>query len=103
MFEWNQYNFQDSRSPVMEEFLLFNDYLILVLVFITIRVAWAIAEIILPSHLDKVLLEGQFLEAVWTIFPAVILLGIALPSLTLLYRLDATSSSSITFKVLGHQ
>jgi cytochrome c oxidase subunit 2 len=43
------------------------------------------------------------LEIVWTIFPSFILLAIAIPSLYLLYMLDAVEPLSLAVKVIGHQ
>lgn len=47
--------------------------------------------------------EGQALECIWTLLPALVLIQVALPSLILLYTLDDTSSSVITLKAVGHQ
>jgi len=55
------------------------------------------------SFSDRNLLEGQLLERVWTVLPAVILVVIAVPSLRILYRLDSTYGASLTIKVMGHQ
>ena len=37
---------------------------------------------------DKSLREGQLLEGIWTVAPALILIRIAAPSLTLLYGIE---------------
>jgi len=103
MFEWNQFGLQDAFSPTIEEFLFFHDYLILVLVFIITVVFYFMATLGQKSFSNLILLEGQILESVWTVAPALILVLIAVPSLTILYRLDRTFTSSLTLKVLGHQ
>ena len=43
------------------------------------------------------------LEIVWTIFPSIILLLIAVPSLILLYELDAVAPVSLGVKIIGRQ
>lgn len=48
-------------------------------------------------------MEGQTIEVVWTVIPAVTLIFIALPSLRLLYLLDEVNDPTITLKVIGHQ
>ena len=48
------------------------------------------------SHSEK-------LEVIWTIIPAIILLGIASPSFTLLYSLDESMDPDLSLKVIGHQ
>lgn len=49
------------------------------------------------------MLEGQRIEFIWTIIPAVILIFIALPSLHLLYLIDEINKPLITLKRIGHQ
>lgn len=43
------------------------------------------------------------LEFAWTVYPAVVLIGIALPSLRILYLLDDVGVPKLTIKVIGHQ
>jgi len=52
-----------------------------------------------PSSLT----HGTFIEIVWTVTPAIILLVIAIPSFSLLYAMDEVISPAITIKTLGHQ
>lgn len=103
MFEWNQFGLQDRLSPSIEEFLLFHDYLILILTFVIRGVAYFLISLLGRGFSNQALIEGQALEAVWTILPAVILVAIAVPSLALLYRLDSSFNRAIVLKVLGHQ
>ena len=52
---------------------------------------------------DRYLVDGLTLEIVWTVVPAIILIGIALPSMQLLYLMDETVDPSLTIKIIGHQ
>lgn len=52
---------------------------------------------------NRFLLEGQTIEVIWTILPAITLIFIALPSLRLLYLLDEINNPIITLKTIGHQ
>ena len=90
-------------SPVIEEFMFFHDYLILVLVFVITGVGHFIGGLATTRFSHRGLMEGQLLESVWTVAPALILVAIAVPSLTLLYRLDSSARASLTLKVIGHQ
>jgi len=103
MLEWNQFGLQEAFSPTIEEFILFHDYLMLVLIFIITSVAYFLRSLAGLRFTHRGLLEGQALESVWTVVPAIILVFIAVPSLTILYRLDSSYSSSLTLKVMGHQ
>jgi len=53
------------------------------------------------SH--KFLIHGTTIELIWTITPALILVGIAIPSFKLLYLMDEVIDPAITIKVVGHQ
>lgn len=55
------------------------------------------------QYTDRRLLEHDLVEVVWTCFPAVILLCLAVPSFHLLYSMEQSSLSPVTVKVVGHQ
>ena len=52
---------------------------------------------------NRYLLEGVWVEIVWTLLPAGILICIAFPSLQLLYIMDEVTNPGVTLKVVGHQ
>ena len=64
---------------------------------------WIMADLFIKTPTNKGLLHGHFIERVWTVLPAIYLTVIAIPSLILLYRLEANSQASLTIKVVGHQ
>jgi len=43
------------------------------------------------------------LEFLWTVFPTLILFGLAIPSFGLLYSIEKFSAPELTIKVIGHQ
>nr|YP_010713857.1 cytochrome c oxidase subunit II [Atyopsis gabonensis]WDD39077.1 cytochrome c oxidase subunit 2 [Atyopsis gabonensis] len=103
MASWSSLGFQDSASPLMEQLIFFHDHAMLVLVMITTLVGFMLASLFFNSLTDRLLMEGQTIEMIWTILPALILIFIALPSLRLLYLLDEVNNPSITIKAIGHQ
>lgn len=103
MITWNQLNLQDRASFIIEEFLFFHDFIILILISIIIFVGIIIICALFNTFINIFLLENQFLEIIWTIIPGIILIEIALPSLSLLYLFDESFNSNITIKALGHQ
>ena len=103
MITWAQLGLQDAASPVMEEFIFFHDFTIVILVFIVRFVGCIITRMMFNLHVNTGLLEGQLVECVWTLIPAVVLIQIAVPSLLLLYMLDETISCGLTIKAVGHQ
>nr|UJG45568.1 cytochrome c oxidase subunit II [Caenis horaria] len=103
MATWANLGFQDSNSPLMEQLTFFHDHTLLILVMITTLVGYLMISLFFNEYTNRVLLEGQTIEVIWTILPAITLVFIALPSLRLLYLLDEISDPSITLKTVGHQ
>jgi cytochrome c oxidase subunit 2 len=52
---------------------------------------------------DQKFLHNARLEATWTIIPVLVLIGMAIPSVEKLVRIEDTSGSGLTIKVTGHQ
>jgi cytochrome c oxidase subunit 2 len=100
---WAYFNLQDSSSPLIEQLIYFHDHTIIILILITAFLAYKFTIIIIRKFSDQNLLEGQTIEIVWTIIPALILIFIALPSLRILYLTDEVKEPSITIKTMGHQ
>nr|YP_010730134.1 cytochrome c oxidase subunit II [Protohermes motuoensis]WEG22767.1 cytochrome c oxidase subunit II [Protohermes motuoensis] len=103
MATWSNLNLQDSASPLMEQLTFFHDHTLLILIMITMLVSYLMMTLFFNKFTNRLLLEGQTIEIIWTILPAITLIFIALPSLQLLYLLDEISDPAITFKVIGHQ
>lgn len=103
MAVWSQYNLQDAASPVMEEFIFFHDFALVILVLILGIVGFIIVAALTNSAIRTNMLEGQVLEGIWTAVPALVLVQIAIPSLLLLYSLDEGSNCELTIKAMGHQ
>ncbi|WP_411017551.1 cytochrome c oxidase subunit II transmembrane domain-containing protein, partial [Salmonella sp. s51090] len=90
-------------SPLMEELIYFHDYVLIVLVLITVVVFYGLFSLLFISYTNRFFLERQGLETVWTVVPAFILVFIAFPSLQLLYLIDEIKDPCLTVKVVGHQ
>nr|YP_010988702.1 cytochrome c oxidase subunit II [Anaspides jarmani]WOR80878.1 cytochrome c oxidase subunit II [Anaspides clarkei]WOR81020.1 cytochrome c oxidase subunit II [Anaspides jarmani] len=103
MATWNYLGLQDSTSPLMEQLMFFHDHTMVILILITSMVGYMMTSLFFNKLINRFLLEGQTIEIIWTVLPAIILICIALPSLRLLYLLDEVNSPSITLKTIGHQ
>nr|YP_010988590.1 cytochrome c oxidase subunit II [Pteroptyx malaccae]WOR80734.1 cytochrome c oxidase subunit 2 [Pteroptyx malaccae] len=103
MATWMNLNSQDSISPLMEQLTFFHDHTMMILIMITLIVMYIIIMIMKNMYINRFLLEGQMIELIWTISPAITLIFIALPSLQLLYLLDEINSPLISVKTMGHQ
>lgn len=101
--------FQDGVSPGFTGIVELHDNIFFYLVVIAILVFWMLGSTIYYFNFDKTkivhkyLVHGTLIEILWTIFPAIVLLAIAIPSFRLLYILDEVTLPTITVKVTGHQ
>nr|QRV62896.1 cytochrome c oxidase subunit 2 [Hydroporus sp. NHM-IR526] len=103
MATWSDLNLQNSASPLMEQLTFFHDHTLMILTMITLLVGYLMFSLFFNKYINRFLLEGQTIEVIWTILPAIILIFIALPSLRLLYLLDEISNPWLTLKSIGHQ
>lgn len=103
MSTWAHLGLQDGNSPLIEQLIFFHDHSLVVLIMITVLVVYLITTLFFNKLINRYLLEGQLLEVIWTILPAITLVFIALPSLRLLYLLDEVGTPRLTLKTIGHQ
>ncbi|RAL54254.1 hypothetical protein DM860_001382 [Cuscuta australis] len=80
-------------------------FLILILVF----VSWILVRALWHFHYKKNpipqrIVHGTTIEILWTIFPSIISMFIAIPSFALLYSMDeVVVDPAMTIKAIGHQ
>nr|UZT67665.1 cytochrome c oxidase subunit II [Attagenus unicolor japonicus]BBE24798.1 cytochrome c oxidase subunit II [Attagenus unicolor japonicus] len=103
MATWNMYMTQEANSPLMEQLTFFHDHALMILLMITIMVGYLMWKLFFNKYIYRFLLEGQTIELIWTILPAITLMFLALPSLRLLYLLDETVNPLMSIKTIGHQ
>nr|YP_009572112.1 cytochrome c oxidase subunit II [Johnius borneensis]QBI38036.1 cytochrome c oxidase subunit II [Johnius borneensis] len=98
-----QLGFQDASSPLMEELLHFHDHALMIVFLISVLVLYIITCMITTKLSDKLILDSQEIEIIWTVLPAITLILIALPSLRILYLMDEINDPHLTIKAMGHQ
>nr|CAF21999.1 cytochrome oxidase subunit 2 [Timarcha intricata] len=103
MSTWKTLLLQDSGSPLMEQLSFFHDHTLMILMIVTVLVSQLMISLFFNKFIHRYLLEGQMIEMIWTILPAITLIFIAIPSLRLIYILDEINNPSLTIKVIGHQ
>nr|AAY60827.1 cytochrome oxidase subunit II [Nasutitermes sp. M29] len=103
MATWLNLTLQDSASPVMEQLIFFHDHALMIMLMIITAVFYTMISIIQNKQTSRFMLEGQMIETLWTIAPAIILVFIAIPSLRLLYLMDEIHNPAMTLKTVGHQ
>nr|YP_010338863.1 cytochrome c oxidase subunit 2 [Neorhodella cyanea]UNJ18813.1 cytochrome c oxidase subunit 2 [Neorhodella cyanea] len=104
-----QLNFQNPATPVMEGIINLHHDLVFFLIIILIFVFWilfrTIKHFIKNRNKNKIypILQGTFIELIWTITPSLILIFIAIPSFALLYSFDEIVNPCISIKIVGLQ
>nr|YP_009536335.1 cytochrome c oxidase subunit II [Ornithodoros tholozani]AYN50600.1 cytochrome c oxidase subunit II [Ornithodoros tholozani] len=103
MMTWANLTFPNANSPIMEQLIFFHDHSMTVIILIIVITLYMIFNTTYNNLTSRFLMEGQEIETLWTILPAIILMMIALPSLRLLYLMEESFYPSISMKVIGHQ
>nr|YP_010329390.1 cytochrome c oxidase subunit II [Haemaphysalis doenitzi]UNO53808.1 cytochrome c oxidase subunit 2 [Haemaphysalis doenitzi]UNO53847.1 cytochrome c oxidase subunit 2 [Haemaphysalis doenitzi]WCD42283.1 cytochrome c oxidase subunit 2 [Haemaphysalis doenitzi] len=103
MMTWSLISFPDSNSPIMEQMSFFHDHSMMIILMITIITIYMVFNIIINNFTSRSMMEGQEIEIIWTIIPAITLIFIAMPSLHLLYLTDELFLSQMSIKIIGHQ
>nr|YP_006073027.1 cytochrome c oxidase subunit 2 [Nitella hyalina]AEH42842.1 cytochrome c oxidase subunit 2 [Nitella hyalina] len=103
-----QYGFQDAATPMMQGIIDLHHDIFFFLMVILIFVLWMLVRVLWHFHYKKNpiperIVHGTTIEIIWTIFPSIILMFIAIPSFALLYSMDEVVDPAITIKVIGHQ
>lgn len=94
---------QNANGPAAEYMLSFSDRVIFLILPIAIGVLTFMVSLLMSVCKHRLLAEHQPLEFTWTLLPALSLLLLAGPSLSLLYLLDEVGIPLSTTKVQGHQ
>nr|AFU55315.1 cytochrome oxidase c subunit 2 [Haemaphysalis humerosa] len=103
MMTWSLISFPDSNSPIMEQMSFFHDHSMMIILMITIITIYMVLNITANNFTSRSMTEGQEIEIIWTIIPAITLIFIAMPSLHLLYLTDELFLSQMSIKIIGHQ
>lgn len=126
----NQIGFQNSATPIAEGIIDLHDYIMFYIIIVFIFVPWVYFDILFQNfeifnfQISQNLLIKNFntefnlrrlyfflnrinhatnLEIVWTLLPSLVLIVIAIPSLSLLYSMDELLYPKLTLKVIGFQ
>ena len=103
-----QLGFQQAATPVMENIVWFHDFLLWLIVAITLFVLALLAIVVVrfnaranptPSRTT----HNTLLEVMWTLVPVIILVAIAVPSFKLLFFQLNIPAADLTVKATGKQ
>lgn len=103
MASWEQLNFQNRFSPIIEQFIFLHDHIIAILTLIMLIVSYILFKFYITRFSLLNQKENHELEILWTFLPGIILILIAFPSLRLLYLSEETERYPLRIKTIGHQ
>lgn len=75
----------------------------MIMLFVVVFILYLLVYLMSSSYLYKYFSEGTFIEAIWSVIPALFLIALVLPSMQILYLMEDVKSPSYRFKVTGHQ
>nr|AOY36261.1 cytochrome c oxidase subunit 2 [Chrysis terminata]AOY36267.1 cytochrome c oxidase subunit 2 [Chrysis terminata] len=103
MATWMMFSIPDSSTDYLLMIDWFHDLVLMVLMFIMVIICMIFMNLMLNKMININLIHGHLIEVIWTVFPMIILLFLAVPSLQILYFIDEVYEPSLTIKINGHQ
>ena len=70
---------------------------------VIILITYIVVYLLVNTKYYKFLSEGTFIETIWSMIPAFLLIILVLPSIKVLYMMEDVKSPVLTFKVVAHQ
>jgi len=103
-----QLGFQEAATPMMQGIIDLHHDVFFFLIMIILFVSWMLVRTLWHFNASRNpipvrIVHGTTIEIIWTLFPSVILMFIAIPSFALLYSMDEVVDPAITIKAIGHQ
>lgn len=101
--------FQDSATSTMQAMVDLHHDIMFFLITIGATTYYMLYQFCTKFHYSRVLKPEKLthhttMEVIWTVIPTIIVLCIAIPSLTLIYSLDQhTERPGLTVKIIGRQ
>lgn len=103
MPRWLALGFQDSSSMSIGELSSLHDHVITIMFSVIIFISYIIIYLFFVSSYYKFLSEGTFIETIWSMIPAFLLIILVLPSIKVLYIIEDIKSPVLRFKIVAHQ
>nr|YP_010503019.1 cytochrome c oxidase subunit II [Thyreophagus entomophagus]UXD78881.1 cytochrome c oxidase subunit II [Thyreophagus entomophagus] len=103
MPSWLALGFQDSSSPMMGELSYLHDHVMTIMFSVLIFISYITFYVLFTTKFYKFLSEGTFVETIWSMVPAFLLIILVLPSMKVLYMMEDVKNPSLTFKIVAHQ
>ena len=103
-----QLGLQGSASPVMDDIVWFHNFLLWIIIAITLFVLILLVLVVVKFNaksnpVPSRTTHNTFIEVIWTVVPVLILVAFAVPSFRLLFYELKVPAADITVKAVGKQ
>jgi len=103
MPRWLVLGFQDRGSPAIVELFCLHDYVMVIILRVIVLITYIVIYLLFGFYYYKFLSEGTFIETIWSLVPAFLLILLLLPSIKVLYIVEDTKFPIFSFKIVAHQ
>nr|AMB18830.1 cytochrome c oxidase subunit II [Myocoptes musculinus] len=103
MMSWMSLGFQDSSSLSMMQLSGFHDHTMVIMLGVLVLICYMFFFLFLNFKFYKNLSEGTFIEIIWSVVPAFLLIVLVIPSMKVLYYMEDIKVSDLSFKIVAHQ
>ena len=100
---WHQVTFQEASSVTMSGIKSYHDHVLMIIIPIVVLVFYCLIQLKTWNYISLFYKTNHILETVWTIFPALLLLVLAIPRMKLLYTIEEVYEPFLTLKTIAHQ
>lgn len=103
-----EYMLQESASPVMDNIIWFHNFLLWLIIAITLFVLALLVIVVVKFNakanpVPSKTTHNTAIEVAWTIIPVLILVAVAVPSFRLLFQQLEIPKADVTIKATGNQ
>lgn len=74
-----------------------------IIVSVIVLISYVVFYLVVDTKYYKYLSEGTFIETIWSMVPAFLLIVLVLPSMKVLYMVEDVKTPVMTLKVVAHQ
>lgn len=93
----------DFGTIMIVNWIRLYDLTVLISVLVVCFVGVGLVRVVVNGHSCRRIYAAHRVEFLWTTLPVFILLGLAVPSLRLVYAIEVFLDPEVTVKVIGHQ
>lgn len=95
--------FQNNYSNNIIFLIKLNNYIIIIIIIIIITILYLNFYIYLNKFNNKILIENNIIELIWTLIPIIIIFIIIIPSIKIIYLNNELKKNIISIKIISNQ